>query len=253
MVHLNCSAIPASLLESELFGREKGAYTGAVTRQIGRFELADGSTIFLDEVGDLPADIQAKVLRVLQEGQIERLGNPNAITVDTRIIASTNVDLEKRIGEGEFRADLFYRLSVFPIRIPSLRERADDIPLLVWHFVDQFSHTFGKRIDEIPSANMDALQRYSWPGNVRELRNAVERAMILASGAQLTIAIPGFSATRDKRVTLVEVEREHIRRVLESAGWRIKGSGGAAERLGLRPTTLETRMAKLGILREREG
>ena len=183
MVRVNCAAIPATLLESELFGREKGAFTGALSRQIGRFELADHSTIFLDEIGDLPLDVQVKLLRVLEEQQIERLGSPKPIRVDTRIIAATHRDLEQRIGEGTFREDLFYRLNVFPIRVPPLRDRAEDIPLLVWRFVEEFSKAFAKRIDTIDKDNMAALQQYSWPGNIRELRNVVERAMITASRA----------------------------------------------------------------------
>jgi formate hydrogenlyase transcriptional activator len=250
MVRVNCSAIPATLMESELFGREKGAFTGALARQIGRFELADRSTIFLDEIGDVPADVQVKLLRVLEERQIERLGSPKGIHVDVRIVAATHRNLEQRITEGTFREDLFYRLNVFPIQVPALRDRADDIPLLVWRFVDEFSKTFGKRIDAISRENMSALQQYSWPGNIRELRNVVERAMIVATGTQLTIALPATASFAGHRsLALTDVEKEHIRSVLESSGWRIRGSGGAAERLGLRPTTLETRMAKLGLSR----
>jgi len=250
MVHINCSAIPTTLLESELFGREKGAYTGALARQIGRFELADQSTIFLDEIGDLSADIQIKLLRVLEERQIERLGSPNAIRLDTRIIAATHRNLEQRIAEGTFREDLFYRLHVFPIHVPPLRERVEDIPLLVGAFVEEFSKRFGKRIEAIPRENMAALQQYGWPGNIRELRNVVERAMIVATGPELTIALPAASGAVGRRsAKLADVEKEHIRGVLESVGWRIRGSGGAAQRLGLRPTTLESRMARLRLHR----
>jgi transcriptional regulator with GAF, ATPase, and Fis domain len=225
MVRVNCSAIPSTLMESELFGREKGAFTGALARQAGRFELADNSTIFLDEIGDLPADVQVKLLRVLEERHIERLGSPRSIRVNVRIIAATHRNLEKRIADDAFREDLFYRLNVFPIQVPALRERVEDIPLLVWRFVDEFSKAFGKRIDAIPRENMLALQQYTWPGNIRELRNVVERAMIVGTGPQLSIALPtSSSVTTPKR-------------------------SGAAERLGLRPTTLETRMAKLGITR----
>jgi PAS domain S-box-containing protein len=252
MVRVNCSAIPATLMESELFGREKGAYTGALARQIGRFELADQSTIFLDEIGDLPPEIQVKLLRVLEERQIERLGSPKGIHVDVRVIAATHRNLEQRIEEGSFREDLYYRLNVFPIQVPPLRERVDDIPLLVWRFVDEFSRAFGKRIDAIPRENMAALQRYSWPGNIRELRNVVERAMIIATGSRLTIAVPSASVASAKRSdVLVDIEKDHIRGVLESTGWRIRGIGGAADRLGLKPTTLETRMARLGLRRPR--
>jgi formate hydrogenlyase transcriptional activator len=250
MVRVNCAAIPATLIESELFGREKGAYTGALSRQVGRFELADQSTIFLDEIGDLPPDVQVKLLRVLEERQIERLGSPRPITVDTRIIAATHQDLERRIGEGAFREDLFYRLNVFPIRVPPLRERTEDIPQIVRRFVDEFSTAFGKRIESISKESLAALQQYSWPGNVRELRNVVERAMIVAAGPRLTIPVPHSSNAAARRSTkLVDVEKEHIRGVLDGTGWRIRGPGGAADRLGLKPTTLETRMARLGLKR----
>jgi transcriptional regulator with GAF, ATPase, and Fis domain len=250
MVRVNCSAIPATLVESELFGREKGAFTGADARQIGRFELANHSTIFIDEIGELPLEIQVKLLRVLDERRIERLGSPHGIRVDTRIVAATHRNLEQRILEGTFREDLFYRLNVFPIQVPPLRERVDDIPLLVWRFVDEVSKAFGKPIDAIPLENMAALQRHSWPGNIRELRNVVERAMVLATGRWLTIPVPTSTlVTGHRSVKLADVEKEHIRGVLESSGWRVRGSGGAADRLGLKPTTLETRMAKLGISR----
>ena len=246
----SCAAIPATLLESELFGREKGAFTGALSRQVGRFELADHSTIFLDEIGDLPMEVQVKLLRVLEERQIERLGNPKPIRVDIRVIAATHRNLEERIRDGRFREDLFYRLNVFPIQVPPLRDRVDDIPLLVWRFVEEFSKTFAKRIDTIDQDNLTALQHYSWPGNIRELRNVVERAIITASGNQLTIPVPQRSAAAAKRsAKLADVEREHIRSVLESGGWRIRGTGGAAEQLGLPPTTLEARLAKLGLKR----
>jgi formate hydrogenlyase transcriptional activator len=250
MVRVNCAAIPTTLIESELFGREKGAYTGALSRQAGRFELADGSTIFLDEIGDLPLDVQVKLLRVLEDKQIERLGSSKATKVNTRIIAATHRDLEKRIRADAFREDLYYRLNVFPIRVPPLRERIEDIPLLVWRFVEEFSKAFGKRIESIRKDNIEMLQRYPWPGNVRELRNLVERAVIGACGPRLTIVLPPGSAVRDS-VRLVDVEREHVKSVLDSTGWRIRGVGGAAERLGLKATTLETRMAKLGLQRAR--
>jgi transcriptional regulator with GAF, ATPase, and Fis domain len=250
MVRVNCSAIPTALMESELFGREKGAYTGALTRQVGRFELADQSTIFLDEIGELSPEVQVKLLRVIEERQIERLGSPKSIAVNTRIIAATHRDLDRRIAEGTFREDLFYRLNVFPIRVPPLRERTGDIPLLVWRFVRDFEKAFGKRIEVISESSMDALQRYPWPGNIRELRNAVERAMIVATGPRLIIEVPALSAAAVKVSSrLVDVEATHIREVLESSGWRIRGAGGAAERLGMKPTTLETRLAKLGLRR----
>ena len=254
MVRVNCAAIPATLIESELFGREKGAFTGSLARQIGRFELADHSTIFLDEIGDLPGDLQVKLLRVLEERTIERLGSPRPITVDARIIAATHRNLEQRIAEGTFREDLYYRLNVFPIHVPPLRERVEDIPLLLWRFVEEFSRTFGKRIDAIDQDTVSALQRYTWPGNIRELRNVVERAMIVTTSRRLTIPVPQASPASTRRSTkLLDVEREHIRAVLESTGWRIRGHGGAADRLGLKPTTLETRMAKLNLKRPGRG
>jgi transcriptional regulator with GAF, ATPase, and Fis domain len=251
MVRVNCAAIPPTLIESELFGRERGAFTGALARQIGRFELADHSTIFLDEIGDLPVDVQVKLLRVLEERQIERLGSPRAIRIDTRIIAATHRDLEKLVADGTFREDLFYRLNVFPIPIPPLRERVEDIPPLVWRFVVDISKALGKRIDTIPQQTMQALLQYPWPGNVRELRNVVERSMILAKGPRLTIEVPTAAPVRTagRSSKLTDVEKEHIRSILESTTWRIRGAGGAAERLGLPPTTLETRIAKLGLVR----
>jgi PAS domain S-box-containing protein len=250
MVRVNCAAIPATLIESELFGREKGAFTGSLARQIGRFELADRSTIFLDEIGDLPLDVQVKLLRVLEERKFERLGSPRPISVDTRIIAATHRNLEQRVAQGLFREDLYYRLNVFPIQVPPLRERAEDIPLLVQRLVDEFSRTFGKRIEGIDRESLAALQRHSWPGNIRELRNVVERAMIVATGKRLTIPLPeSTSPAAAGSPKLVDIEREHILAVLESSAWRIRGAGGAATRLGMKPTTLETRMAKLGLRR----
>ena len=250
MVRVNCAAIPAALIESELFGRERGAFTGALSRQPGRFEVADHSTIFLDEIGDLPLDVQVKLLRVLEERQFERLGSSTPVRVDARIIAATHRNLEQRISEGTFREDLFYRLNVFPIVIPPLRERAEDIPALVRQFIDQFSTTLHRRFESISASNMAVLQAYPWPGNIRELRNVVERAMILATGERLTIALPeptGASGSVSAR--LEDIERDHIRRVLDATAWRIRGTGGAADRLGLAPTTLESRMTKLGLTR----
>jgi formate hydrogenlyase transcriptional activator len=250
MVRVNCAAIPSTLIESELFGRERGAFTDAVARQIGRFELADRSTIFLDEIGDLPAEVQVKLLRVLEDRQIERLGNPKGIPVNVRIIAATHRDLEDRVADGLFRSDLFYRLNVFPIQVPPLRERTEDIPVLVWHFIREFSEQFGKRVDSIAPAIMAQLTQYPWPGNIRELRNVVERAMVVAGGPQLTIRIPSaVSRGISRSAKLADVQKAHIQQVLESVGWRIRGAGGAADRLGLRPTTLETRMMKLGLFR----
>jgi transcriptional regulator with GAF, ATPase, and Fis domain len=254
MVRVNCSAIPSTLIESELFGREKGAFTGALARQIGRFECAEHSTIFLDEIGDLPGEVQVKLLRVIEERQLERLGSPKAIRVDVRIVAATHRNLEQRIAQETFREDLFYRLNVFPIQVPPLRERIDDIPLLVWRFVDEFSKAFGKRIDSVAREDLAALQQYSWPGNIRELRNVVERAMIVATGTELTIPLPASPIRSGKHsLKLSEVERDHIRGVLESTGWRIRGKAGAAACLGMKPTTLETRMAKLGLIRPKQS
>jgi PAS domain S-box-containing protein len=252
MVKVNCAALPTTLIESELFGRERGAYTGAMTRQIGRFEIADGSTIFLDEIGELPLDVQAKLLRVLQEGQFERLGNPQTISVNVRIIASTNRDLAKAVSEGKFREDLYYRLNVFPINAPPLRDRVSDIPLLVWTFVKEFEKGMGKTIEKIPQKSLDALQLYPWPGNIRELRNVIENAMIISTGKTLKL-IPPISPSPDgaKNYKLEVVEREHIIDVLEKTSWRVSGEKGAAKLLGLKPTTLESRMKKLGITRPR--
>jgi formate hydrogenlyase transcriptional activator len=254
MVRVNCAALPGTLLESELFGREKGAFTGAFDRQVGRFELADRSTIFLDEIGDLSIDAQVKLLRVLEEREIERLGNPRPIKVDTRVIAATHRNLEQQIAAGTFREDLFYRLNVFPLPVPPLRDRAGDIPLLIRSFVDGLSKKLGKRIVEIDAASLAALNDYGWPGNVRELRNVVERAMINATDECLKISIPRPRVVSSQcSEKLVDVEKAHVHRVLESTGWRIRGINGAAERLGLRPTTLETRMVRLGLARPGAG
>jgi formate hydrogenlyase transcriptional activator len=250
MITVSCAAIPAALIESELFGRERGAYTGAITRQIGRFEAAHQSTLFLDEIGDLPADVQAKLLRVLQERVVERLGSTRSTKIDVRIIAATNRNLEKAVQDNAFREDLFYRLNVFPVTVPPLRERLQDIPGLVWEFIAEFSSSFGKPIESIASESMRDLQAYGWPGNVRELRNVIERAVILASGRELTVPLRQFGAREAaKPMTLATFEADHIRATLKSTNWRIRGAGGAAERLGLKPTTLESRMAKLGIVR----
>jgi transcriptional regulator with GAF, ATPase, and Fis domain len=250
MVTLNCAALPATLLESELFGREKGAYTGAMTRQIGRFEIADGSSIFLDEIGEMPLEVQAKLLRVLQEGQFERLGNPQTIRVNVRIIASTNRDLARSIAEGRFREDLYYRLNVFSITVPSLRDRIEDIPLLVWAFIKEFEKPMGKAIEKISQKSIDALQQYPWPGNIRELKNVIEHAMIISKGRILQLNPPaGLSTNLHKDLKLEVVERNHIIDVLNKTSWRVSGQKGAANLLGLKPTTLESRMKKLGITR----
>jgi transcriptional regulator with GAF, ATPase, and Fis domain len=254
MIRVSCAAIPTALIESELFGRERGAYTGALSRQIGRFELAQGSTIFLDEIGELPLEVQVKLLRVLQERTIERLGGNQSVKVDVRVIAATNRDLEKAVAAGTFREDLYYRLNVFPIRIPALRERVDDIQSLVWTFIDEFSRAFNKPVESISKESLALLQRYNWPGNVRELRNLIEREMIIATSPHLSISSPrpSFPQKHNTGTRLVDVEVDHIRTVLESCSWRVRGVGGAAERLGIKPTTLESRMARLGIMREKK-
>ena len=250
MIRINCAALPPTLIEAELFGSEKGAFTGSTARQIGRFEAADGSSIFLDEIGELPLELQAKLLRVLQEGQFERLGSSRPVDVDVRVIAATNRDLGQQVKEGKFREDLYYRLNVFPLSLPPLRERAGDIPLLVWAMVKEFGAAFGKSVTSIPRKNMEALERYPWPGNIRELRNMVERAMILCNGPTLTIDVPdSTSASVAALLPLNEVERLHILAVLEKTGWRVRGRNGTAEILGMKPTTLESRMLKLGIRR----
>jgi len=248
MIKVNCAALPPTLMESEIFGREKGAYTGAVTREVGRFELADGSTLFLDEVGELSLDLQGKLLRALESGEFERVGSPRTRTVDVRVVAATNRDLAAEVREGRFRKDLFYRLNVFPIRVPALRERREDIPLLVWAFIEELGRSTGGVIDKVPQRVMGQLQQYTWPGNVRELRNVVERSMILSQGGTLRLTLPeAGESVEDEPVTLDEVQRRHIRRILEISGGRISGQGGAAEILGLKPTTLRSRMVRLGL------
>ncbi|HSB67744.1 MAG TPA: sigma 54-interacting transcriptional regulator [Candidatus Methylomirabilis sp.] len=252
MVKLNCAALPATLIEAELFGREKGAYTGALTRQAGRFELAHGSSIFLDEIAELPLELQVKLLRVLEDGQLERIGSTKTLTVDVRVIAATNRDLAKLAADGKFREDLYYRLNVFPIAVPPLRERAEDIPLLVWTFAKQFGEALGKPVERIPQETMDALRRCPWPGNVRELRNAIERAVILTEGSTLRVPLaPAPDTVADAPKTLAEAERQHILTALQKTGWRIRGASGAAQLLGVKPTTLESRIQKLGIRRPR--
>jgi formate hydrogenlyase transcriptional activator len=253
MVRVSCAAIPTALIESELFGREKGAYTGALSRQIGRFEAASQSTLFLDEIGELPLEVQVKLLRVLQDRTIERLGSTQSIKVNVRIIAATNRNLEEAVQNKTFREDLFYRLNVFPITVPPLRERPEDIPALVWSFVDEFSSLFGKNIESVSKDSLRELQRYAWPGNVRELRNVIERAVIVSNGRVLTVLPPkiGERNVPQTAMTLHALEIDHIRAVLDATGWRIRGAGGAGERLGLKPTTLESRMARLGITRKK--
>ena len=250
LVTVNCASLPPTLIESELFGREKGAYTGALTQMVGRFELADGSTLFLDEIGELPHDIQSKLLHVLEEGRFERLGSTKTLHVNVRIIAATNRELAQEVKEGKFRKDLFYRLNVFPIVVPPLRERPEDIPLLVWAFVKQFEKKMGKRIETIPRKSMEALQRHVWPGNVRELKNAIEHAMIVSGGRTLMVQLnQPASLEKPEARNLEYLERGHIQEVLEKTGWRITGVGGAAGILGIKRTTLQSKMKKLGIKR----
>ena len=252
MVRVNCAALPAGLVESELFGREKGAYTGALTRQVGRFEIADGSTIFLDEIGELSPEVQAKLLRVLERGELERLGSPRTIRVDVRLIAATNRDLAEEIRQGRFREDLYYRLNVFPIRVPPLRERPEDIPILTWALLEEFCSRMGKRITQLPRATMEALQSQSWPGNVRELRNVIERAVIVTPDETLRMPVFDGGRAAAEPKTLADAEREHILRTLERTDWQIKGLTGAAAELGLNPSTLYSRMRKLGIRTRRQ-
>jgi len=253
LVRVNCAALPPTLVESELFGHEKGSFTGAVGMRQGRFELADGGTIFLDEIGDLPQEIQVKFLRVLQEGEFERVGSSRSKKVDVRVIAATHHNLEQAVAEGRFRADLYYRLSVYPIHLPSLQDRIDDIPRLVWFFIHRHQRDLGRQITKVPQTLMDALQRYSWPGNVRELENVVERAMIASAGSTLQLDAPLVFSTpmREKAEEVSEnldaVQRAHIENVLERCGWRINGTGNTAERLGIHPNTLRFRMKKLGV------
>lgn len=248
MIKVNCAALPSTLVESELFGREKGAFTGAVSRELGRFEVADGSTIFLDEIAELPFELQSKLLRVLEEGQFERVGSSRTLTTDVRVVAATNRDLAGEVEAGRFRQDLFYRLAVFPIRVPPLRERSGDVPLLVWSFVHELSKGMNKSVETIRQHDMEKLQRYAWPGNVRELRNVVERSLILCTGPNLRVQPPASTSVEiDWSMSLDEVQRRHILKVLELAGGRIRGSGGAAEVLNLKPTTLRSRMIRLGL------
>jgi formate hydrogenlyase transcriptional activator len=246
MVKVDCAALPATLVESELFGREKGAYTGALTRQIGRFETADGSTLFLDEIGELGVDMQAKLLRVVQDGDFERLGSPKTTHVNVRLVAATHRDLAERVKNGSFREDLFYRVNVFPIHVPPLRERLEDIPLLVSAFLREFEMKMGKKICRVPSRMMDELRRYPWPGNIRELRNVIERAAIVTTGEKLNLQLPRVLNVESTR-TLKESECQHIVTVLGKTGWRIKGPKGAAAILGMKPSTLYTTMRRLHI------
>jgi PAS domain S-box-containing protein len=250
MITVNCAALPATLIESEIFGREKGAFTGALSGRIGRFEVADGSTIFLDEIGELTPDIQIKLLRAIEKGHFERLGSNRTIKVDVRIIAATNRDLVKVVHEGSFRRDLYYRLNVFPIKVPSLHDRIEDLELLVWAFVKEYGERMGKRIETIPRKSIEALKRCPWRGNVRELRNVIEQSMIITRGPTLNVQLPGTQGQRENPAMLLkDVERNHILKIMKQTGWRVRGKAGAAELLGLKPTTLDARMKKLKIRR----
>jgi transcriptional regulator with GAF, ATPase, and Fis domain len=254
MIKINCAALPPTLIESELFGREKGAFTGALSKQSGRFELADASTIFLDEIDALPMELQAKLLRILESGEFERLGSPRTVKVDVRIISATNRDLARLVSESGFREDLYYRLNVFQITVPPLRERREDILPLVWSFVQEFSKRMGKRIESIPQKGVKALQAYPWPGNVRELRNIIERAMIITTGPVLHADVPKIAQSgADQSGTLEEVEKRHIIEALNTTGWRVSGKDGAAEILGINPKTLESKMQRLGIQRKKRN
>jgi formate hydrogenlyase transcriptional activator len=270
---VNCAALPAGFIDSRLFGHERGAFTGAVQRRMGRFELADGGSILLDEIGDMSDDAQAKLLRVLQEHEVEPLGARSSIKVDVRVIAATNRDLRERVSRGVFREDLYYRLNVFPLRVPPLRERVEDIPLLVRHFLSRYASKIGRKIPRIPDQVMRRLMEYSWPGNVRELENVIERAAIVSMGPDLCLApeslplsVPSVSMnnsplasptnssvicenTKSEPMALVEIERNHILAVLARARWRIEGLNGAAHILNVKPSTLRSRMKKFGISR----
>ena len=252
-IKLNCAAIPFDLLESELFGHEKGAFTGAIAQKIGRFELADKGTLFLDEVGDIPLALQPKLLRVLQEQEFERLGSGRTHQVDVRLVAATHRNLVEMVKRNEFRSDLYYRLNVFPIPLPPLRARREDIPALVEHFVEIYARRMGKQIDQIPPETMSELISYAWPGNIRELQNFIERSVILSSGTVLRPPLSSLksAATTEvqEAVTLEEAERDHIRKILEQTRWVVSGPNGAAARLGIKRSTLYFRMQKLGISR----
>ena len=261
LVKVNCASLPASLIESELFGHEKGAFTGADTRRLGRFAVADGGTIFLDEVGDLPLDLQAKLLRVLEEGEFELVGSSRTVSVNVRVIAATNRDLSEAVSRGAFRSDLYYRLSIFPITMPPLRERREDIRMLVTHLVKQLSAKLGKQIDSVPQSVINLLQNYDWPGNVRELRNVIERAVIITQGSklQLTDSLEALTLKTEpgdpspdpgaESETLEQSEYKLILRTLKKVHWRVEGPGGAAELLDVHASTLRSRMKKLGIAR----
>ncbi|HEX4076782.1 MAG TPA: sigma 54-interacting transcriptional regulator [Candidatus Acidoferrales bacterium] len=254
-IRADCASLPAGLIESELFGHERGAFTGAVVRNIGRFELAHEGTLFLDEVGDVPLELQSKLLRVLQEQELERLGSARTIRVDFRLVAATNRNLARMIDDGQFRTDLYYRLNVFPIELPPLRDRKEDVPFLIRHFVDKYARRMNKRIDSIPSEDMETLCRYQWPGNIRELQNVIERCVILSAGPalhrpQLPQQKPVGRTASPEFETLADVERRHILRILRETEWVIGGIDGAAARLGVKRTTLLDKMRRLGISRQ---
>ena len=253
-VKMNCAAIPTGLLESELFGHERGAFTGAIAQKIGRFELAHQGTLFLDEVGDISPDLQSKLLRVLQEQDFERLGSNRTIHVDVRLVAATNRDLAQMVADKQFRSDLYYRLNVFPVVVPSLRERPEDIPLLVRYFAQKYARRMSKRVDTVPSETMAMLSKYHWPGNIRELENLIERSVILSQGPDLHVPSGELKITASGPsngvATLEAAEREHILRALQEAHWVIGGPSGAAARLGMKRTTLQSKIRKLGISRQ---
>jgi transcriptional regulator with GAF, ATPase, and Fis domain len=263
LVKLNCAALPASLIESELFGHERGAFTGAAVKRVGRFELADGATIFLDEIGELPLELQVKLLRVLQEGEFERLGSSKTIKVNVRVIAATNRNLQRAMQEGKFREDLYYRLNVYPIRLPPLRERIEDVGLLAMEFLSECSQRLGRSFDALPQQVIEQLKSYHWPGNVRELQNLVERAAVISTGPSFRLpeqwvtrylpevneSAPSPIVATEPLTTLEEMERRHVLRVLAQTRWRIEGAKGAAAVLGLKPSTLRSRMNKLRIRR----
>jgi transcriptional regulator with GAF, ATPase, and Fis domain len=255
LIKVNCAALPTGLIESELFGHEKGAFSGALERRVGRFALADGGTIFLDEIGDISHEVQLRLLRVLQELEFEPVGSSRTQKVDVRVIAATHRDLEKAVADGAFRADLYYRLNVFPIRVPPLRERRDDVPMLAHYFAQKFAAKLGKRIEAIAPDTLRRLSDYPWPGNVRELENVIERAVILSAGATLEVEpellpAPRAPAPAASATTLAELERQHTLDALERCGWVIEGPRGAAQALGLHPNTLRSRMKKLGLRRD---
>ena len=250
-IKLNCAAIPLDLLESELFGHEKGAFTGAIAQRIGRFEAANGGTLFLDEIGDIPLELQAKLLRVLQEQEFERLGSTHTRRADVRVVAATNQDLAALVTEKQFRMDLYYRLNVFPIALPPLRQRVEDIPMLARHFVETYGARMSKQISGIPDEAMDALMYYPWPGNIRELQNIIERSVILTTGDVLQMpALPSNTPVKTEPVTLAEAERHHILKALEESNWVLGGKSGAAVRLGMKRTTLIDKMRRCGLSRD---